>query len=92
MVYIVCGLSDVRDESQYSRFVDEVRSIVGDSGINLLVNNAGIYDKTVSNLEAVTKDILMSHFETNCVAPVLLTKVNYEKHLFRSFFVLSDCN
>jgi NAD(P)-dependent dehydrogenase (short-subunit alcohol dehydrogenase family) len=40
-----------------------------------LINNAGICDKTISTLQDITKENLMSHYETNVVAPVLLVKV-----------------
>ena len=76
VMHFVVDAADVRDDSQHTRFINKVQSIVGNHGVNLLINNAGIFDKTIPSLTQITKDSLMSHYEVNVVAPILLTKVD----------------
>jgi Dehydrogenases with different specificities (related to short-chain alcohol dehydrogenases) len=51
-----------------------VESIVGDEGLNVLINNAGIHRK-VTSINDITAENLMSQFLTNTVGPIMLTKV-----------------
>ena len=51
-----------------------VGGIVGEDGLNLLINNAGIMNR--DNLESVDSEALIEHFKTNTIAPLMLTKVN----------------
>jgi len=46
----------------------------GTNGLNLLINNAGMYEKGHSSLDEQTPESLMEHFKANCVAPVMITK------------------
>nr|XP_018907666.1 PREDICTED: uncharacterized protein LOC109037447 [Bemisia tabaci]XP_018907667.1 PREDICTED: uncharacterized protein LOC109037447 [Bemisia tabaci] len=64
---------DVCQFDSYDPVVNEVRAIVGDKGLTLLINNAGILHR-VRNLEEVTADLMLSVLKTNTVAPLLLTK------------------
>ncbi|XP_068228597.1 C-signal-like [Palaemon carinicauda] len=70
---------DVTDYSSLSRIVDDVRAAVGDKGLNLLINNAGVLEKCpgqvfgvpLQDLEVnVFKDVL----EANTTAPLFLIK------------------
>lgn len=52
----------------------QIDEIVKDEGLNVIFNNAGIFpnkDKSHS-----TRDDLMTTFEINSVAPVMLTRVS----------------
>jgi len=69
----ILGL-EVTDPNQYDKAVDEVKKIVGPTGLNILINNAGIMDKSLSSLAVQTKENIMKHLDINCVTPVLLTK------------------
>lgn len=62
------------------RVVDEVKAAVGDVGLNLLVNNAGIMEKCDTQthgvpLEALEPQMFRSVLETNTIAPLMLIKV-----------------
>ena len=63
---------DVTHTSRLPEIVNEVASIVGESGLNVLINNAGIYD--VRSLQEVTVDSMMKSYEVNTVAPLMMTK------------------
>jgi len=65
---------DISDVSQYDRVVQQVSDVVGEAGLNLLINNAGMYNKDIEIIKDMTKDELMSHFEVNTVSPILVTK------------------
>lgn len=56
----------------YQQFAKQVHEIVGEEGIDLLVNNAGIYVR--GNLETITSEGMVNNFEVNAVAPLMLTK------------------
>jgi NAD(P)-dependent dehydrogenase (short-subunit alcohol dehydrogenase family) len=64
----------VTEPSQYDKAVAEVKKVVGTAGLNLLINNAGIFDHSLSSLEAHTKQNMLDHYEINVIAPVLLMK------------------
>jgi len=63
---------DVTDYSTLPAIVSKVEAVVGSDGLNVLVNNAGILRQT--KLEDVTVEEMRAHFETNSVAPLMITK------------------
>jgi NAD(P)-dependent dehydrogenase (short-subunit alcohol dehydrogenase family) len=72
---------DVTNALQLENVVKEVETNLAGSGLNLLINNAGIYDLknseygVVSNtLDEVTRDLMMKVYETNAVAPLMIVK------------------
>jgi len=65
---------EVTDPKQYDRAVAEVQKLVGSAGLNLLINNAGIFDQSLSSLQSCTKENLLEHMDINFFSPVLLTK------------------
>ncbi|CAL4061122.1 unnamed protein product [Meganyctiphanes norvegica] len=64
---------DVTDETSYSNFTGQVKEIVGDNGLNLLINNAGIAPKS-TRINMVKWNQMTDTFVTNTVAPLMLTK------------------
>ncbi|CAL8072820.1 unnamed protein product [Orchesella dallaii] len=64
---------DVRDHEKLAGTAEAVAKEVGDGGLNLLVNNAGISSK-VAKLSAVRQQELLDNLEINAVAPILMTK------------------
>lgn len=59
----------------FKDFSDKVSHIVGDQGLNVLFNNAGILLDKDGTIEKVTPQILTDQFVGNTVAPVILTQV-----------------
>ncbi|CAG2178921.1 unnamed protein product [Oppiella nova] len=58
--------------NSFPEFVKQVEAIVGDQGIDTLINNAGIAIKKL--LDSVTAEDMLKNFEVNSVAPLMLTK------------------
>lgn len=63
---------DATNYNSYPDFVDQVSKIVGPDGIDLLINNAGIY--VSGNLETVKAQDVLRNIEVNAVAPLELTR------------------
>ncbi|XP_012256652.1 C-factor [Athalia rosae] len=64
---------DLKETKTYKQVVNSVAEKVGDAGLNLLVNNAGIAGK-FSRLGLVKEQQLTESFLVNTIAPILLTK------------------
>src|SRR5258708_7932157 len=56
----------------YAEFAKQVEAIVGDQGLDTLINNAGIF--IWHKLDQVTAQDMVTNFEVNAVAPFMLTK------------------
>jgi len=63
---------DVADYASFDNFVKEVGNVVGDDGLSLLVNNAGIMRG--NKLDDVDPKNMIENFEVNVVSPLMLTK------------------
>ena len=51
----------------------QVREVVGDAGLNMLFNNAGILPKT-GGIDETSPEELRNCFETNTIAPLFFAK------------------
>nr|XP_018907597.1 PREDICTED: uncharacterized oxidoreductase C663.08c-like isoform X1 [Bemisia tabaci]XP_018907606.1 PREDICTED: uncharacterized oxidoreductase C663.08c-like isoform X1 [Bemisia tabaci] len=67
---------DVTQFGNFETVADEVRRLLDDEGLTLLVNNAGVFT-TMHDLESLNGEEFMSILATNTAAPLLLTKVFY---------------
>ncbi|RVE71456.1 hypothetical protein OJAV_G00051980 [Oryzias javanicus] len=63
---------DVCSEQSISSALEEVQSIVGNQGLNCLINNAAVGSSR--SLQSVTRETMMKTFEVNTVAPLFVTK------------------
>ncbi|CAG2176145.1 unnamed protein product, partial [Oppiella nova] len=61
-----------KDYKSYEGFAKKVADIVGDRGLDTLINNAGIF--LWKKLDSVTAEDMIENFEVNSVAPLMLTK------------------
>lgn len=64
---------DVTHFNKYPEFINKIEKIVGDNGVNLLFNNAGISTK-FSRISLVKVEQLTENFVVNTVAPIMLAK------------------
>lgn len=67
-------LPDLRDFHRYPDLVKEIDLVTNSSGLNVLFNNAGIAPKS-TKITATKREDLMNTFETNTVAPIMLSQV-----------------
>lgn len=66
---------DVTRDDQIANVFEQTATLVGDDGLNLLINNAGVSEKSGGGfLETQTREKLQSHFDTNVSGPVLITQ------------------
>jgi NAD(P)-dependent dehydrogenase (short-subunit alcohol dehydrogenase family) len=63
---------DTKNYDEYQHFVSQVGQIVGNHGIDLLINNAGILLK--DDIESVNPKNMLENFEVNAVTPLMITK------------------
>jgi short-subunit dehydrogenase len=66
--------SDLKNTDEYSRIVKKVKDNVGDNGLTVLLNNAGVSTK-FTRLPLVKKEQLFESLTINTIAPILLAKV-----------------
>uniref|UniRef100_A0A1B6LM00 Short-chain dehydrogenase n=1 Tax=Graphocephala atropunctata TaxID=36148 RepID=A0A1B6LM00_9HEMI len=65
---------DITKFDSFKEFSEKVSKIVGDHGLNVLLNNAGILLDRESKLETVSADSMITQYVSNAVAPVILTQ------------------
>nr|XP_018908311.1 PREDICTED: uncharacterized protein LOC109037908 isoform X2 [Bemisia tabaci]XP_018908313.1 PREDICTED: uncharacterized protein LOC109037908 isoform X2 [Bemisia tabaci] len=68
---------DVNQFETFDHFATEVAEIVGNKGLTLLINNAGVATSVSNKLADITPEKFISVLTTNSVAPVLVTKALY---------------
>ncbi|KAI4461247.1 short-chain dehydrogenase/reductase [Holotrichia oblita] len=64
---------NLKDLQAFPSFVQQVSTIVKDNGLNVLFNNAGVSPK-FTRLGLVKAEQLIDAFETNTLAPIMLSK------------------
>ncbi|XP_072024634.1 C-signal-like [Amphiura filiformis] len=65
----------IGDESSYQTAVQQVTQDVGDRGLTVLFNNAGIL--TYRSFEKVTAEEMRKEYEVDVIGPLMLTKAFY---------------
>jgi len=70
----VIKLDIEKDDDIISAF-NETKTILGDRGLNLLINNAGLNTKNVgSDLRQSSRDNLQQHFNVNVSGPIIMVQ------------------
>ncbi|XP_072944209.1 C-signal [Epargyreus clarus] len=64
---------DVKDTSNYEDIANQISKTVGNEGLNLLINNAGVTTK-FTKLNLVKAEQLLENLAVNTIAPIMLTK------------------
>ncbi|XP_071081597.1 C-signal-like [Haliotis cracherodii] len=64
---------DVRSDADIANAVTTVQRVLGQRGLNLLINNAAI-NSQVYGLESLTRDDIMSHCDCNVAGPLLVSQ------------------
>jgi len=64
---------EVTNTGSYPDIVNQVDAVVGDAGLNLLINNSGVLPQN-RDLHSVTPEDMMEAYMTNCVAPQFLAR------------------
>ncbi|CAJ0933110.1 unnamed protein product, partial [Mesorhabditis belari] len=65
---------DVQDDSSIKEAFDQVNRVIGDEGLNLLINNAGIWTSYAVN-EEPNRVALQNIFNTNTTAPLIVSQI-----------------
>jgi len=63
---------DVQKEETYGPAVEKVSSVVGDAGLNVLINNAGIAGR--NSYESVSREFLTDVLDINVIGPMRITQ------------------
>ncbi|KAL4226006.1 hypothetical protein ACF0H5_013993 [Mactra antiquata] len=63
---------DVTNQGTIDRAEEVVKSVVKDDGLNLLINNSGIVDR--SNIEETTRDKMRECYEVNAIGPLMMAQ------------------
>lgn len=72
-------LPDVTNIQGYGDLSSQIAQGVGNNGLNLLINNAGVATK-FTKIHMVKAEQLIDNLTINTVAPIMLTKVNKYKY------------
>eukprot|EP00117_Sycon_ciliatum_P003630 scpid63322/ scgid8342/ Uncharacterized oxidoreductase C663.08c len=64
---------DVVSDRSIQSAAEVVTGLLGDTGLNLLINNSGYAQRTTC-LGQVTSDSLLAHFHVNAVGPIMVLK------------------
>lgn len=67
--------ADVSNTEKYADIAAHVDEVTGGEGINLLINNAGIYEGQQESIRSLKKEAFLKHLEVNTLGPIFLTQV-----------------
>ena len=68
---------DIHKESTIQEAFTTVSDAVGDKGLNLLINNAGIYSTEDTCIEKVSCELMKDMFHIDVIGPALMCKVGW---------------
>ncbi|XP_052759062.1 C-factor [Galleria mellonella] len=64
---------DVKNTDKFEEVALQISRVVGDNGLNLLINNAGVTTK-YTKINLVKPEQLLENLAVNTIAPIILTK------------------
>ncbi len=64
---------EVTDYPAFKSLLDHVSKVVGDNGLNLMINNAGMLPDSPLTGKATSKEDMRQAYEVNTIAPTFLT-------------------
>jgi len=65
---------DMGDYNGFQAVVKQVEELVGEDGLNILINNAYFFPPNSEELDTLTPEAMVLAYEVNCVGPLFLTK------------------
>jgi len=65
---------DVCNENEINTVASTIVAETEEHGLTLLINNAGVLNYDIKGLNDTNTEDLIKHFQTNCVAAILVTK------------------
>jgi len=65
---------DVANDKKIEEAVKLVSSMVGDDGLNLLINNAGVHIRDGSKFPNIVRETVNRQFDVNATSPLMLTQ------------------
>jgi len=65
---------DVEKDEDIDAAVAETKNLLGDNGLNLLINNAGLNIKNGSDLKQTSRGSLQQHFNVNVSGPIIMAQ------------------
>lgn len=77
MLHFLISLSDATDLCSIKQSAQQVDSLVGTGGLNLLINNAGFLAK--GTLQETSPEDMKITFDTNVIGPMNIIKVRERK-------------
>jgi len=67
--------ADVGKLETLNKAVEKVSEVVGDNGLSLLINNAGIFSNDGQSLEDISLKTIQEFMEVNLFGAIFVTKV-----------------
>ena len=67
--------TDVRDEASVKKAREQTEEILGDNGLNVLINNAAVYTKNPS-IQTVSVEEMASAYLCNVIGPAIMSRVS----------------
>lgn len=72
---------DVQKPETFHPVIEKIKSILGDAGLDVLINNAGVFRSESQSLENISKDLILEFLEVNTFGPLFVTQVNSTIHI-----------
>jgi len=63
---------EVKDYAAYPALVQQVTDVIGDNGLDVLINNAGLYHNV--SIDKGGPELMVDNFEVNSVTPLMITR------------------